>query len=59
MTEPIRILLIEDNPGDADLTRETLEESKLHVEIDVAVDGAQAVERLVGKGRPRRSNCRI
>ena len=31
MTTPIRVLLVEDNPGDADLTRETLQDSKLHL----------------------------
>lgn len=46
MTRPIRILLIEDNPGDADLTRETLEASKLHLEIAIAADGVEALEQL-------------
>lgn len=46
MSGPIRVLLVEDNPGDADLTRESLEESRLRLEIDVAVDGAQALDRL-------------
>lgn len=48
MTRPIRVLLIEDNPGDADLTKETLESGKLHLEIEVASDGAAALEKLVG-----------
>jgi CheY-like chemotaxis protein len=46
MSETIRVLLIEDNPGDADLTKETLEENRLHVEIAIAVDGPQALDRL-------------
>jgi CheY-like chemotaxis protein len=46
MTVPIRVLLVEDNPGDADLTKETLESGRLHLEIDVATDGAMAIELL-------------
>lgn len=49
MTAPIRVLLVEDNPGDADLTRETLQDSKLHLQIDVVVDGAQALDFLHGR----------
>jgi CheY-like chemotaxis protein len=43
---PIRILLVEDNPGDAELTRETLEAGRLHLRISVVVDGAQALAYL-------------
>ena len=50
MDKPIHVLLVEDNPADADLTRETLETSKLHVELSVAVDGVQALEFLRRKG---------
>lgn len=46
MTTAIRVLLVEDNPGDADLTRETLRASRLHMDIDLAVDGAEALARL-------------
>jgi two-component system, chemotaxis family, response regulator Rcp1 len=46
----IHVLLIEDNPGDADLTRETLEASKLLLRISVVVDGAQALEYLLRQG---------
>jgi len=46
MNRSIRILLVEDNPGDADLTRETLEDCRLHVDIAVAIDGAEALDRL-------------
>lgn len=51
MTRPIRVLLIEDNPGDADLTRETLEASKLRIEIAVVIDGEEALEYLLRRGR--------
>lgn len=46
MTNTFRVLLVEDNPGDADLTRETLRAGKLHLDIDVAIDGAEALARL-------------
>jgi CheY-like chemotaxis protein len=51
MNKPIRVLLVEDNPGDADLTRETLEAGKLKLQIDVVVDGAEAVDFLLRRGR--------
>ena len=43
---PIEILLIEDNPGDADLAREALEESKFTNHITVASDGEEAIRYL-------------
>jgi chemotaxis family two-component system response regulator Rcp1 len=46
MSEPMHVLLIEDNPGDADLIKETLEETGLRLAISVAVDGAQAMYSL-------------
>jgi len=33
----IRVLLVEDNPGDAYLTRESLELARIRVNIDVAI----------------------
>ena len=49
MSEPIRVLLVEDNPGDADLTKEMLESSKVHVEIAIVIDGTQALAYLQRK----------
>jgi chemotaxis family two-component system response regulator Rcp1 len=43
---PIRILLVEDNPGDADLAREALESSKMTNELHVVNDGVQAMQFL-------------
>lgn len=51
MTTPIRVLLVEDNPGDAHLTRDTLEQSKLLIEIAVAMDGEDALDYLLGRNR--------
>jgi two-component system, chemotaxis family, response regulator Rcp1 len=50
----IRVLMIEDNPGDADLTRESLEISKIEIDLRVALDGIEAMNIL--KGRDRRDN---
>lgn len=47
MTTPIRVLLVEDNPGDADLTKETLEEGKLLIELTIVIDGTQALAYLM------------
>lgn len=47
MTKPIRVLLVEDNPGDADLTRETLADGKLHVDLTVVIDGTEALAFLL------------
>ncbi len=47
MTRPVRVLLVEDNPGDADLTRDVLEEGKLLLEIAVVQDGEEALEHLL------------
>jgi CheY-like chemotaxis protein len=47
VTSPIRVLLVEDNPGDADLTRETLQDGKLRVHIDVVTDGTRALDFLL------------
>lgn len=48
--QPVKILLVEDNPGDADLAREALENSKLMNELDVVVDGEQAMDYLHRRG---------
>ncbi len=47
MHQPIHVLLVEDNPGDADLTRETLETSKIRITISVVVDGTEALAYLL------------
>jgi two-component system, chemotaxis family, response regulator Rcp1 len=50
MTTPIRVLLVEDNPGDAQLTRDTLEQGKLLLHITVTTDGEDALDYLLGRG---------
>ena len=49
-TDPIRILLVEDNPADVDLTMESLELCKILHQLHVATDGVDAMEFLRGEG---------
>lgn len=49
----IRILLVEDNPGDVDLTREEFASTEVSHELDVVTDGQQALDFLRGSGNPR------
>ena len=51
MLRPIQILLVEDNPGDVDLTREGLNESKIRNKLHVVRDGVEAMDFLRKKGR--------
>ena len=48
---PVEILLVEDNPGDIRLTRETLKDSKLLNRMSVAVDGVEAMAYLRQEGQ--------
>ncbi|WP_373270778.1 response regulator [Nostoc sp. T09] len=43
---PIEVLLVEDNPGDALLTRIALEDSKISVHLNVVEDGVEAMAFL-------------
>jgi CheY-like chemotaxis protein len=47
---PIEILLVEDNPGDARLTREALKDSKLNNQLYVVEDGVEALTFLRNEG---------
>ena len=49
MIERIRILLVEDNPADADLTCEKLEASKIMNDISLVKDGVEAMDFLLKK----------
>lgn len=50
MAEKVQILLVEDNPADADLTRENLEAAKLLCELHVVIDGIEAMKFLRREG---------
>lgn len=43
---PIEVLLVEDNPGDALLTRIALEDSKVSIHLNVVEDGVEAMAFL-------------
>jgi len=43
---PIEILLVEDNPGDIELTKEAFNDSKISNNISVVMDGEQALDYL-------------
>jgi CheY-like chemotaxis protein len=44
--EPIDILLVEDSPADVDLTREALDDAKVHNRLHVVADGVEALAFL-------------
>lgn len=48
--KPVDILLVEDNPGDADLAREALENTKLNNRLYVVDDGEKAMSFLLREG---------
>ncbi|WP_442941071.1 response regulator [Nostoc sp.] len=43
---PVEVLLVEDNPGDAQLTRIALEDSKISIHLNVVQDGVEAMAFL-------------
>jgi len=50
-SDPIDILLVEDNPGDVRLTREALKEGKIHNRLSVVGDGVEALRFLRREGQ--------
>ena len=46
----IEVLLVEDSPGDVRLTREAFKDAKVHINLHVASDGAEAMAFLGRKG---------
>jgi two-component system response regulator len=51
LVKPIEILLVEDNPGDADLTKAAMENSKIYVTMHVVGDGVEAMAFLRRTGK--------
>lgn len=49
-SRPIEILLVEDNPGDVRLTKESLHDAKVHNNMAVASDGFEAMAFLRREG---------
>lgn len=48
--KPFDVLLVEDDPGDVDLTREALKEAKVMVNLTVVEDGEEAITYLRKEG---------
>ena len=48
---PIEVLLVEDSPGDVRLTREAFKDAKVHINLHVASDGAEAMDFLHREGK--------
>jgi two-component system response regulator len=51
MGDDKRILLVDDNPDDVDLTLRALRKNQIPNEVIVARDGAEALEYLCGSGK--------
>jgi len=50
LSNPVEILLVEDNPQDLELALRALEKAKVSNRIQVARDGAEALEFIFGEG---------
>ena len=48
---PIEILLVEDSPSDIDLTREALDDTRVHNNLSVVTDGVEALAFLRREGQ--------
>ena len=51
------VLLVEDDPGDQELTRRALRESELDVDLRVVSDGEEAMDYLLYRGRYTDRTC--
>src|SRR6202162_5091871 len=49
--DALEVLLVEDSPGDVRLTREALKDAKVHINLHVAQDGADAMAFLKREGK--------
>jgi two-component system, chemotaxis family, response regulator Rcp1 len=53
--QPIEVLLVEDSPGDVRLTQEALKDAKVHINLQVARDGIEAMSFLKQEGEYAKS----
>src|SRR6202046_4752931 len=49
--DAIEVLLVEDSPGDVRLTREAFKDAKVHIHLNVAADGVEAMDFLKREGK--------
>jgi CheY-like chemotaxis protein len=54
-SRPIEILLVEDNPGDVNLTRIALADREINVNLSVVADGVEAMNFLHHQGKYHQS----
>ncbi len=54
-SRPIEILLVEDNPGDVNLTRIALADQEINVNLSVVADGVEAMNFLHRQGEYHRA----
>jgi CheY-like chemotaxis protein len=55
ISRPIEILLVEDNPGDVNLTRIALADRAINVNLSVVTDGVEAIDFLNRQGQYQQS----
>ncbi len=53
--QEIEVLLVEDSPGDIRLTQEALKDAKMHINLQVARDGIEAMSFLKQEGEYAKS----
>jgi two-component system, response regulator len=49
--DPVQILIVEDNPNDAELTMRALKKHNLANEVYIAEDGEEAIDFIFAKGK--------
>lgn len=50
-TKPVEVLLVEDNPGDVRLTQEAFKDGRMLVNLNIAMDGVEAMDFLHRRGK--------
>lgn len=55
LCRPIEVLLVEDNAGDIELTRQGIKERKVQVNLNVIMDGTEAMAYLRRTGKHARA----
>jgi two-component system response regulator len=51
--DDVEVLLVEDNPEDAELTLRVLKQRSISKHIELVTDGVQALDRILAAGEPR------
>lgn len=51
MRAQTKVLLVEDNPADADLISEAFEQERVDINLSVVIDGQEAMDYLLGENK--------